>query len=212
MTRIKICGITSLQDAEAAIGAGADAIGFNFYPKSPRFIEPASAAAILGELPPLVSAVGVFVNERSPHHVAEIATIVKLHAIQLHGDESPDYCDQLDDWRVIKAFRVDENFLPVHVRRYRVAAALLDGPAGANFGGSGARFDWSLARDAGQHCPIVLAGGLSHENVAAAIASARPYAVDVASGVESAPGKKDRELMAAFVRAVRDAEVSECFV
>lgn len=206
MTRVKICGITSLEDAQSAIDAGADAIGFNFYSKSPRFIEPAAAAAILRRLPPIVNAIGVFVNEERPEKVEEIASIVKLSAIQLHGDETPDYCDQLADWRLIKALRVGEGFKPEQVRRYPVSAILLDGPAGNRFGGSGIPFEWSLAREAGRHARIVLAGGLSPLNVADAIREARPFAVDAANGVERSPGKKDSALIAAFVRAVRSVD------
>lgn len=209
MTRVKICGMTNREDTFAAIEAGAHAIGFNFYSKSPRFIDPAAAAEIVRQLPRVVDTVGVFVNEANPEKIREIASIVKLTAIQLHGDETPDYCARLSDWRVIKALRVDESFDPKHVRRYSVAAVLLDGPAGNNFGGRGIVFDWSVAKEATRHARIILAGGLGPGNVGEAIRAVQPYAVDVASGVERGPGVKDHELMAAFIAAVRKADGSK---
>jgi len=204
--KVKICGITNSEDADAAVEAGADAIGFNFYRLSPRFIEPAAARNIIEALPPFVSVVGVFVNEPEPARVIEIADILKLDAIQLHGDESPEYCAQLSDWKVIKAFRVRNEAVIARISRYDINAVLLDGYSDRAFGGTGERFDWQLARQAKKHCRVILAGGLTCENVADAIIAVKPYAVDVASGVEIRSGKKDHDLIKRFIKEVRKSD------
>jgi len=199
MTRVKICGITNLEDALSAAEAGADALGFNFYKKSPRYIEPSEAQKIIEQLPPFVAAVGVFVNEPEPQRVAEMATQLKLSAIQLHGDESPDYCAQLFDWRVIKALRVSASFKPEHVSRYAVSAILLDAYKAGEYGGTGEVFAWDIAIEANRYARIILAGGLDPFNIEMAIKTIEPYGVDVASGVESSPGKKDRNKLREFI-------------
>jgi phosphoribosylanthranilate isomerase len=203
MTKVKICGITNLEDALFAADAGADALGFNFYQKSPRYIDPLEAQKIIERLLPFVCVIGVFVNESEPQRVAEIAAQLKLSAIQLHGDESPDYCSQLSEWRVIKALRVDPNFKPAHVGRYAVSAILLDAYKKGEYGGTGEIFAWDIAKEAVQYGRIILAGGLTLENVSVAVKTVRPYAVDVASGVESSPGKKDRNKVREFIIKVR---------
>jgi phosphoribosylanthranilate isomerase len=188
---LKICGITNVEDARAAIDSGATAIGFNFYPRSPRYIEPDRAAAIPT---PGVRRVGVFVNE-SPAHIEEIARLAALDTAQLHGDESPaDYPAHLTVW---KAARINGAFTFQLYADLPAEAVLLDGPA------SGLTFDWSLAAARPQR--IIIAGGLDAENVASAIAIAHPWGVDACSRIESAPGIKDHAKMNAFLQAAKAA-------
>ena len=204
MVFVKICGITNSEDARAALNAGADALGFNFYPRSARFIAPASARRIISELPPAVMAVGVFVNESGPEDVARIADAAGVGAVQLHGDESPSYCRSLKDRFVIKALRVGPGFAPESALEYEADAILLDAFDRAARGGTGHVIDWQLARRASMLVPkLFLAGGLTLENVALAIEAARPYAVDACSGLERAPGRKDAERVRAFIRAAK---------
>jgi len=202
--KVKICGITNWRDAQHACEAGADFLGFNFYAGSPRYIEPSKARRIVRRLPRRVRAVGVFQNE-TEDKVRQIARRAGLAYLQLHGDESPAMVARLGrTWPVIKAVRVGKSFRPAQLRRYRGAAALLlDGFHRHLRGGTGRTFDWKLARQASRYGRIVVAGGLKPENVAEAVCVARPYAVDTASGVESAPGKKDAARMKAFVAAAR---------
>lgn len=204
MTLIKICGITNLADALAASMIGADALGFNFYFRSPRFISPDSAREIISHLPSTVITFGVFVNEESPEMVMRGARSAGVEWLQLHGDESPEFCQELKGWKVIKALRVGQNFKPEHATLYDTDAIMLDAFSARAHGGTGQTFDWSVAR---RTRPLVaklfLAGGLTPENVAGAIASVEPHGVDVCSGVESKPGKKDTSLMQAFINAVR---------
>ena len=205
MVRIKICGITTLEDAMASVEAGADALGFNFYPKSPRYIEPAEARRIIEQLPAAVLNVGVFVNEEV-EEVQRIAAEVGLGAVQLHGDEPAPYCRKLRDLFVIKALRVNAEFEPEQAVAYETDAILLDGFSPHAYGGSGRKVDWAIAI---QTRPLVaklfLAGGLNVENVAAAISAVQPYAVDACSGLESAPGLKDVSKVRAFIKAAREA-------
>lgn len=200
MTLVKICGITNLEDALAAVGAGADALGFNFYTRSPRYISPADARELIDQLPSSVIKVGVFVNEKL-QTVQRIAGEANLSAVQLHGDESPEYCSELKGRYVIKAFgaRNDLDF-----EAYNVDAIMLDSRDDVLYGGTGRVFDWSIAQRANTSVPkLFLAGGLSPENVVEAITTVRPYAVDACSSLEEAPGKKNRERVRAFVAAVR---------
>ena len=207
MVFVKICGITNLADATAAVEAGADALGFNFYQPSPRFIEPASARAIINKLPPTVLAVGVFVNETDPQTVARIAEEAGVSAIQLHGDETPEYCRALDSRYVIKVLRVDENFSPQDATVYQTEAIMLDAFDRELRGGTGRLIDWSIAADTRQLVTrIFLSGGLSPENVADAIAAVRPYGVDACSRLESAPGRKDSKRVRSFIAAARSVE------
>jgi phosphoribosylanthranilate isomerase len=194
---LKVCGITSQEDADAAIAAGATAIGFNFYPKSPRYLAPERAARIAT---PGVRRVGVFVNE-APALVEETARIAALDVAQLHGDERPgDYPAGLAVW---KAARVTADFDIAEYDQCPAEALLLDGPAAELYGGAGRSFDWRLAAAAAHR--IILAGGLDASNVARAIALAHPWGVDSCSRIESAPGKKDIKKMTEFLEAAKAA-------
>ena len=204
MTRVKICGITEFEDARDAALLGADAIGLNFYPNSPRYIDPARAATIIEKLPPFVSVVGVFVNHPDPQNLEDFAVSLGLHAVQLHGNESPDYCSMIQRVKVIKAFRVDSNFRVDTLRNHGSGTFLLD----ACSPGMGKPFNWELAFGANAFGSIILAGGLNPENVAQAVTTLHPFGVDVASGVESKPGKKDYEKMRRFIEAVQRADVA----
>lgn len=197
---VKICGITNLDDALAAVEAGASAIGFNFYAPSPRYVPPESAAKISERLPGSITKVGVFVNE-SAAAVAKIAGEAGLDVAQLHGDEPPEAFPP--GIRVWKAFRVGPGWSARELRLYPAEAFLLDASATGVYGGSGQSFDWTLARDTGRR--VILAGGLDAGNVGGAIRIARPWGVDAASRLESAPGKKDHEKMRRFVAAARAA-------
>lgn len=201
---VKICGITNLEDALAAVDAGADALGFNFYERSPRFIKPSDARSIIEQSPSTIMSVGVFVNESGPEVVERIAEFVGLKAVQLHGDESPQYCRALGSRFVIKALRVVDGFAPQSVKEYETDAILLDAYAGNARGGTGRVIDWSIARRVRKLVPqLFLAGGLSAENVAEAIRKVEPYAVDACSSLEREPGIKDAGRVRAFVAAAR---------
>jgi phosphoribosylanthranilate isomerase len=203
MTLIKICGITNLEDALAALAVGVDALGFNFYKPSPRYITPQSAHEIIEQLPNSILKVGVFVNEESPDLVERIADESGITAVQLHGDESPDYCNELADRYVIKNFSVSPDFEMQVTQRYHVNAIMLDTKHNTLRGGTGRAFDWSIAQQVSKLVPkLYLAGGLSPENVAGAIETVHPYAVDACSSLEDIPGKKNHERMRAFVTAV----------
>ena len=203
MVRVKICGITNVDDALLAVEAGADALGFVFYPGSPRCVTPERAAEIIRVLPPFVQTVGLFVNE-SAERVNAIAKECRLDIIQLHGDESPAYCDLMER-RVVKVFRVKDGASIATMQQYRVVGYLLDAWSSTAYGGTGQTFDWDLARQAGQHGPLILAGGLTPENVAEAVSRVQPYAVDVSSGVEVVPGKKDPAKVREFIRRAKEA-------
>ena len=204
---VKICGITNLEDARVAIEAGAQALGFNFWPHSRRYILPTAAKAIIAELQTEILRVGVFVNELSPATVREIADAAGINALQLHGDESPEYCATLADRYVIKTLGVGANFNPRRALDYKVNALMLDAADADRRGGTGRIFDWSIARQTRALAPaLFLAGGLSPENVAAAISFVHPYAVDACSALEISPGKKDSEKVRAFIAAALAAE------
>lgn len=199
---IKICGLTNIDDALAAIDAGATHLGFNFYPKSPRYIEPAACARIVSVIrsPSTVCLVGVFVNE-PPTHIAAVLDHCGLHFAQLHGEETPERLAALPG-RAFKAFRGigTSHAAYAHARgEGRAPAFLIDGHSPALYGGTGRVADWSAAQAIAATYPIFLAGGLTPENVAQAIALVKPWGVDVASGVESTPGKKDPAKVRAFV-------------
>ncbi|HLL14163.1 MAG TPA: phosphoribosylanthranilate isomerase [Pyrinomonadaceae bacterium] len=207
MVKVKVCGITSQADALEAVEAGADALGFNFYAGSPRYIAPEEARRIIARLPPSVLCVGVFVNEDNAADVSRTAEQSGVSAVQLHGDESPEYCAELGGHEVIKALRVGKDFAPEEAARYPARSVLLDAYNARARGGTGETFDWTLARLTREVvAQLYLAGGLTPENVGEAIAVVAPYAVDVCSGVELAPGRKDAARVRAFVAAVRACE------
>ena len=204
MVKVKICGITNWTDARRAVEAGADFLGFNFYPKSSRYIAPAAARRIVQRLPEGVASVGVFVNEPEPEMLA-IAQQVGLDYVQLHGDETAEMVSRIRrSFRVIKAIRVRDSFRVSQLGNFkRASSILLDGFDSHLRGGTGKSFNWKLAKSAGRKRQIFLAGGLTPENAAEAVSAARPFAIDVCSGVESRPGKKDVARMRALVAAVR---------
>ncbi|HXO00337.1 MAG TPA: phosphoribosylanthranilate isomerase [Candidatus Acidoferrales bacterium] len=206
MVKVKICGITNLKDARQAVDEGADFLGFNFYPRSPRYVTPRRARGILRRLPRKIASVGVFVNEQEDK-MLEIARQVGLGHLQLHGEESPATIAHLArNLPVIKAVRVRHSFRVAELAHYEHASAfLLDGFDRRRHGGSGKTFRWNIALRAKRAGHIFIAGGLTPENVSEAIRSAKPYAVDVCSGVESKPGKKDPALVVKFMRAVRSS-------
>ncbi len=202
MTETKICGITCLEDAVAVAEAGADAMGFIFYPASPRFVPPEKARGIIRGVDSPIVKVGVFVNH-DPREVNEIMRFCGLDMIQLHGDESPDYCAGFPADSVIKALSgwADGDTEPWE--RYKVRAFLLDAKDPLLYGGTGRQADWGLARELGRRHPLILSGGLSAANVCAAIAAVSPAAVDLKSGVDVSPGRKDHEKVREVVRLVR---------
>ena len=203
MTLVKICGITNLDDALAAVAAGADALGFNFYKPSPRYITPQHAREIIEQLPDSIWTVGVFVNEES-HVVRAIVGEVGLQAVQLHGDELPDYCRELADIYVIKTFAVSDTFDIQALHAYKVEAIMLDTKHDRLRGGTGRVFDWSVAQHLASTDPkLFLAGGLSPENVEHAVRTVRPFAVDACSALEDRPGIKNHQRMRVFVNTVR---------
>jgi phosphoribosylanthranilate isomerase len=210
-TRVKICGITRLEDARLAVELGAAALGFNFYPPSPRYIAPAAAAEIIRRLPPFVTPVGVFANETDAEHVAALARVARVIAIQLHGPRFPESSGPLEGFLLIRAVAVREDFRPDELGRLKANAFLLDTFDPNLHGGTGKTFNWSMAREAARYGPIILilAGGLTPENVGEAIREVRPFAVDVASGVESAPGIKDAAKLRAFFAAVEEANTAD---
>jgi len=208
MMRVKICGITNWKDAQIAIDAGADALGFNFYTKSPRRVAVSHAKEIIRHMPSHVAAVGVFVNA-SAGEILRIAHAANLGVLQLHGEESPATVERLArEYPVIKAFRVGPRFRASELKKYPAAAGfLLDGYDAEHRGGTGESFNWDIARKAKRYGVVILAGGLRAENVVKAIRQGKPFAIDVCSGVETRPGKKDvkkvKQLMARVKRARR---------
>ncbi|MEP6569900.1 MAG: phosphoribosylanthranilate isomerase [Acidobacteriota bacterium] len=211
MVLVKICGITNFADAFAAVNAGADALGFNFFPESPRYIKPEVARTIIDRLAESLSSdlltVGVFVNE-SVELVKKTAAVAGVSGLQLHGDESPEYCKALEGYYLIKAFSAGDKFAPEIVRDYNVQAIMLDAFDRKAFGGTGKLSNWSAALEASKFFPrLFLAGGLSAENVADAIGQVNPYGVDACSRLESVPGRKDHGRVRNFVAAVRAASV-----
>jgi phosphoribosylanthranilate isomerase len=200
--RVKICGITSARDALAAVDAGADALGFMFYEASPRRVTPEQSLEIIRELPPFVARVGVFVNPTADQVRAAISE-TGIDTLQFHGEETPEFCRQFG-LRVIKAFRVRDVLSLKRLADFRSEAWLLDSFVEGKHGGTGAIFNWDLAAQAvKQGGRVILAGGLTPENVAEAVRRVRPYAVDVSSGVEFAPGRKDIAKVRAFIAAAK---------
>jgi len=206
MVRVKICGIKRLEDALAAVEAGADAIGLNFWRPGRRYVAPETARVIARSLPPFLTRVGVFADE-DPETIRKIADLCGLDALQLHGSESPEFCRQFDR-PVIKSIKVRGPESLDGLARYPVAAFLLDTHVPGEMGGTGRPFDWSLAARAKAAGPVILSGGLTPENVGDAIRAAVPYAVDVASGVETG-GQKDPAKIRAFVARVQEWNAAE---
>lgn len=204
MVKVKICGITNVEDAEAAVNFGADALGFVFFEKSPRYISPERAAQIIKRLPSLTLAVGVFANEPRGA-IEEKSEIAGIDIIQLHGEEPPEMCDMTR--RVVKAIRVKSlnSLVPITGYKGRVSAFLLDTYTEDSLGGSGRIFNWDIAVEAKQFGRIILSGGLTPENISEAVRHVLPYGVDVSSGVELAKGKKDHTKMRLFIERAKKA-------
>jgi phosphoribosylanthranilate isomerase len=199
--RVKICGITSFEDARAAIEFGADALGFIFFSGSPRHMTPEAAVKIVRQIPPFVAKVGVFVDS-DVNAVLTVARSTGMDTVQLHGNESAAACDEIaaTGLKVIKAFRVKDGSSLDEMANYRVNAFLLDSYVPGQLGGTGAKFNWDLAIQAKRFgTPIILAGGLDPQNVSDAVSKVTPYGVDVSSGVEASAGKKDLEKVRQFI-------------
>ncbi|GAB7026609.1 phosphoribosylanthranilate isomerase [Geotalea toluenoxydans] len=202
MTKVKICGITTVADAMMAVEAGADALGFVFYDQSPRNLEPAQAAEIIRVLPPFVQVVGLFVHAPLDF-INTVTDRCRLDVVQLHGDEPPEFCAGVNR-RVIKAFRIKDITSLDHMDEYNVAGYLLDAWSPKAFGGTGVTFNWDTALMAKKFGPIILAGGLTPENVAEAVHYVSPYGVDVSSGVEAAHRVKDPEKVRQFIQRAKE--------
>ena len=202
--KVKICGITNVDDAKAAADAGADALGFMFYPPSPRNLTIDAAAKIAHHISPFVLRVGVFVDP-DPDVVLSAISACGLNLLQFHGEESPEFCQQFGVM-TMKAFRIRDSESLESLPQYRTDAYLLDSYVAGRQGGTGEQFNWDLAIEAKKHCkPIFLAGGLTPANVADAVAKVQPYGLDVSSGVELSPGRKAHHRIQAFIRAARNA-------
>lgn len=205
-TRVKICGITRAEDALLAAELGAAALGFNFYAKSPRVIAPAAAARIIRTLPPFVVPVGILADEADANQILAIAGQAGVRALQIHGPHLPDLDKLRERYPLILAVSVGADFQVSSLGEIKASAYLLDGFDPQLRGGTGKTFDWSVAREAARYGPIIAAGGLKPENISEAIRQAKPYGVDVASGVESSPGIKDAGKLRAFFDAVAEAD------
>jgi len=201
-TKIKICGITNTKDALLASQLGADALGFIFYRESKRYIDPEIAKRIISSLPPFVTTVGVFVNQ-SLDEIIAIKDKTGIDAAQLHGDETPQFCSSVP-LKVIKAIRVKDDLDEHGVAQYPVQAILFDTYSDVEYGGTGKSFNWEILKDISISGEIILSGGLSPDNVAEAVRTVRPYAVDVSSGVEATPGKKDHMKLRKFIEAIKN--------
>ncbi len=205
MVEVKICGITNMSDAFIAAECGADALGFIFYPKSQRYVAPEKVKEIIQKLPYEIIKVGVFVN-REIHEVKEIVKFCGLNLIQLHGDESPEYCAQFPISFSIKAVSPRTKGDVQKLKNYAVRAILLDAWEPGHYGGTGKNSDWRLAIKVKGRCPIILAGGLNQRNIREAIETVRPQAVDINSGVEISPGKKDPDKIREIIEIVRETD------
>jgi phosphoribosylanthranilate isomerase len=206
--KVKICGLTNLEDALAAVDAGADALGFMFYERSPRNLPVKMAADIIRQLPPFVAKVGVFVNA-AEETVRRAIGECGVDTLQFHGDETPGFCRNFSPLKIYKTFRMESLESLRALPGYRTDAWLLDSFVEGKLGGTGAKFNWDLAVESKKlGRPIILAGGLTPENVADAVRKVRPFAVDVSSGVESAPGKKDHEKIRKFIAVAKALDVT----
>ncbi len=205
MTRVKVCGITNPEDALKAVRFGAWALGFIFYKKSPRYVSPFKVRKILAALPPFVTPVGVFVDAKEGA-AKDILKFTGIRTVQFHGEESPEYCRRFSSFTVIKAFRVAEDFSVSKIVDFPAQAFLFDTFQKDSHGGTGTTFSWDLIKEAKNYNrPVILSGGLNADNVASALEAVRPYAVDVSSGVEEAPGKKSERLLADFFSRISPA-------
>lgn len=203
MVKVKICGITNLEDARAAVNAGCDALGFMFYKKSPRYISPLKAKAIIRQLPKNIVKIGVFVNARK-EDVARIAKLCRLNMLQFHGSESPEFCLQFCNYKVIKAFRIKNKIDLKQILRYKTFAYLFDAFVRHKPGGTGKQFNWDLMTGlSGVKQPVFLSGGLNPGNVSRAVNKVRPEWVDASSSLENYPGKKDKAKMDKFVKIAK---------
>lgn len=205
MTKVKICGITNTEDALKAVYYGAYAVGFIFTKKSPRYVSPSKAKKIIEALPPFVTPVGVFVNQ-SERAVRDICKFTRLGAVQFHGEENTVYCKRFKDYKIIKAFKVNEFFDFEMVRKYKVDAFLFDTFKEGVDGGTGEAFNWDLIKTLKFDKPVILSGGLNSQNVVRAIKDVNHYALDVSSGVEKSPGIKNPKLIREFFNAIKSAE------
>ncbi|HSG30371.1 MAG TPA: phosphoribosylanthranilate isomerase [Thermodesulfobacteriota bacterium] len=204
MTKVKICGITNYKDASKSLDYGADALGFIFYKKSKRYIEPSEALNIIKQLPPFVTKVGVFVNS-SYTNITKISKTLSINAIQLHGDETPAFCKRFLPV-VIKALRIKDHQDLEKVDSFGTQAILFDTYSSADYGGTGRVFDWNILRKLKTDKKIILSGGLNPQNVGMAVKTVKPYAVDVSSGVEKSAGIKDHKKIKEFIEVVKNAK------
>ena len=205
--QIKVCGVTNANDAQACVEPGADMIGFNFYPASPRYVEPTIARRIVDTLPARICAVGVFVDA-DPEEIRKVTKIAGIRCVQLHGQITPESCNELArEFRVIRAFSTDTRFQPEQIARFPNCDVLIDAYHPELRGGTGQTCDWSAARSAMRYSRfLILSGGLNAQNIDRAIAAVTPSAVDVCSGIEKAPGLKDHRALEQFITAVRAAQ------
>lgn len=215
-TRVKVCGITCIEDALAAVDQGVDGLGFIFFEKSPRNVDPVVARKIIEKLPPFVDIVGVFVN-RSKEEIEELVNYCRLNHLQLHGDESTEFCEQvksdLSTCRVMKAFRIGDSIDQILFDEYSpyVHGFLLDTYQKGVEGGTGHVFSWDMLKEVQLPKPLILAGGLNPENVVDAVAQVHPHALDINSGVELAPGKKDHKAIELLMSRLRKYEAESGF-
>lgn len=207
MTKVKICGITNLEDARVSISAGCNALGFVFYKKSPRYITPQKARDIIKQIPKNIIKVGVFVNARE-RIIKQIAKFCGLDILQFHGNESPEFCKKFKGYKVIKAFRVKNKIDLKNILRYRTFAYLFDTFVKSKIGGTGKRFNWHFLTHLDNiDRPIFLSGGLNEKNVKEAIKCIRPSWVDVSSSVEIRPGQKDHKKIQAFIKVAKSTKI-----
>lgn len=201
MVKVKICGITNNEDAQKAVYYGAWAVGFVFYKKSPRYVSPSRARKIIEKLPPFVTPVGVFVNQKEKA-VRDVCKFTRVHTIQFHGEEEAAYCKRFKEYKIIKAFHVTPDFYFGQIKKYMVDAYLFDTYQKDVYGGTGMSFNWNVLKDERIDKPFILSGGLNPENVEEAVKITAPYAVDVSSGVEKSPGIKNPRLIRSFLNVV----------
>ncbi|MCM8789814.1 MAG: phosphoribosylanthranilate isomerase, partial [Candidatus Omnitrophica bacterium] len=204
MVKVKICGITNLEDAKAALKAGCDALGFVFYRKSPRYIEPEKAKEIIKGIPQSAVKIGVFVNEKLKN-IKDVAKECRLNFLQFHGDESPEFCAKFKDHKIIKAFRVKDRRIDLKkILKYKTSAYLFDTFEKSNFGGTGKRFNWKFLSGIDNISkPVFLSGGLNEKNIKEALTAVHPDWVDVSSSVEKTAGKKDHKKVRDFIKAAK---------